>query len=370
MLYSVEKLVKDPLEIDFGDIEAPSKDVQELINNLPSVNEIKKEDVFSIADSNTLFIIGNGFDNHHSLSTKYTDFRDYLKDNDTKLLDALENNFGLDRNKDYLWNSFEDRLKHCESIPYDQNVSVSKKTASTPIADLINQIYYIELNLNQRIFNWIRDKAQEKISKEISDKELLLQNSDSLFLSFNYTTVLEDCYGIPESQIFHIHGKFSKNNKEQLFVGFGDTNFNVLENYQNNTKCIKLVKPEGESINKMSLKGKDNALSIFSKEDRDRLFAFFTNRNKSLYLSEFNLYNFNIRILRKLSEVNKVIILGHSLGTSDVLSLKLLRDKLGDHVHWYLGIYSKLENKYINNFSKIALYKMLLDQEHLNYFKW
>ena len=80
--------------------------------------------------------------------------------------------------------------------------------------------------------------------------------------------------------------------------------------------------------------------------------------------------HFNIRILRKLSEVNKVIILGHSLGTSDVLSLKLLRDKLGDHVHWYLGIYSTLENKYINNFSKIALYKMQLDQEHLNYFKW
>ena len=131
-----------------------------------------------------------------------------------------------------------------------------------------------------------------------------------------------------------------------------------------------LVKPEGESINEMSLKGKDSALSKFSKEDRDRLFAFFTNRNKSSYLSEFNLYNFNIRILRKLSEVNKVIILGHSLGTSDVLSLKLLRDKLGDHVHWYLGIYSKLENKYINNFSKIALYKMQLDQEHLNYFKW
>lgn len=169
-----------------------------------------------------------------------------------------------------------------------------KKTASTHIADLINQINYIELNLNQKIFNWIRDKAQEKISKEISDKELLLQNSDSLFLSFNYTTVLEDCYGIPESQIFHIHGKFSKNNKEQLFVGFGDTNFNVLENYQKNTDCIELVEPEGESINVMSLKGKDSALSKFSKEDRDRLFAFFTNRNKSSYLSEFNLYNFNV----------------------------------------------------------------------------
>lgn len=156
MLYSVEKLVKDPLEIDFGDINSPNSELLALLNNLPSVNEIKKEDVFSSADSHTLFIIGNGFDIHHGLSTKYTDFRDYLKKKDHKLLEELENNFGIDSNEDYLWNSFEDRIKNCVSIPYNQNDTVSKNTASTPIYELISQLTNIDSNLKAKEFTkWL-----------------------------------------------------------------------------------------------------------------------------------------------------------------------------------------------------------------------
>ena len=40
MLYSVEKIVKEPLEIEFGDIEKTSEEVNKILNNLPSVNEI------------------------------------------------------------------------------------------------------------------------------------------------------------------------------------------------------------------------------------------------------------------------------------------------------------------------------------------
>lgn len=67
MLYSVEKIVKEPLEIEFGDIEKPSEEVNKILNNLPSVNEISKEKVLIKSDAQTLFIIGNGFDLHHGL---------------------------------------------------------------------------------------------------------------------------------------------------------------------------------------------------------------------------------------------------------------------------------------------------------------
>lgn len=231
MLYSVEKIVKEPLEIEFGDIEKPSEEVNKILNNLPSVNEISKKKVLIKSDAQTLFIIGNGFDLHHGLKTRYTDFKNYLLNNDLELLEALENNFGLDRNNDYLWNCFEDKLKHCTSIPYNQNVPVSKETAETNISTLIGQIFYIDLNLNQRIFDWISEIQQNEISSVLSCKEPILMSSDSLFLSYNYTTVLEDCYGISESRVHHIHGKFSKDNTQQLFVGFGDSNFDVLKNY-------------------------------------------------------------------------------------------------------------------------------------------
>lgn len=369
MLYSVEKIVKDPLEIEFGDIENPSEEVNKILNNLPSVNEISKEKVLIKSDAQTLFIIGNGFDLHHGLNTRYTDFKSYLSNNDEELLKYLEDNFGLDRKNDYLWNCFEDKIKHCTSIPYDQNVPVSKETAETKISTLIGQIFYIDSNLNQRIFDWISEIQQNEISSVPSCKEPILMSSDSLFLSYNYTTVLEDCYGISESRIFHIHGKFSQDNPETLFVGFGDINFDVLESYQKNINDIGSEDSDGKNI--MELKGRESGLSSgFSNENCSQLLNFFTYRNKTAFLSDVNLYNFNVKILRKLNKVNKVIILGHSLGTSDVLSLKLLRDKLGDDVYWYLGVYSELPDNYVNNLAKIALFKLLLDQEHLSYFKW
>lgn len=371
MLYLVEKIVKEPLEIEFGDIENPSEEVNKILNNLPSVNEISKEKVLIKSDAQTLFIIGNGFDLHHGLKTRYTDFKNYLLNNDLELLEALENNFGLDRNNDYLWNCFEDKLKHCTSIPYNQNVPVSKETAETKISTLIGQIFYIDLNLNQRIFDWISEIQQNEISSVLSCKEPILMSSDSLFLSYNYTTVLEDCYGISESRVHHIHGKFSKDNTQQLFVGFGDSNFDVLKNYHVVISEDFLDTPEdGKGNLEVSLKSKDLTLSKISNDECYRLLNFFTNRNKTDFLSDVNLYNFNVKILRKLNKVNKVIILGHSLGTSDVLSLKLLRDKLGDDVYWYLGVYSELPDNYVNNLAKIALFKLLLDQEHLSYFKW
>lgn len=321
MIYSVEKIVKDPLEIEFGDIEIQNEEVQKFLNNLPAVKETSKEKVLIKSDAQTLFIIGNVFDLHHGLNTKYTNFRNYLLNNDLKLLEALENNFGLDHNNDCLWNCFEDKLKNCLSIPYDQNVPVSKETVETKIETLRKQIFYIDSNLNQRIFDWISEIQQNEISSELSSNEPLLLNSDSLFLSYNYTTVLEDLYGISESRIFHIHGKFSKDIQESLFVGFGDINFDVFECYQKNIVSIDFI---NEALKEISLNSKETEKSRFSNEQRSQLLNFFTNRNKTAFLSNVNPYNFNVKILRKLNKVNKVIILGHSLGTSDVLSLKLL----------------------------------------------
>ena len=275
MIYSVEKIIKDPLEIEFGDIETPSEEVNKILNNLPSVNEISKEKVLIKSDAQTLFIIGNGFDLHHGLNTRYTDFKNYLLNNDLELLEALENNFGLDRNNDYLWNCFEDKLKHCTSIPYDQNVPVSKETAENKISTLIGQIFYIDSNLNQRIFDWISEIQQNEISSLLSCEDPLHLSSDSLFLSYNYTTVLEDCYGISESRIFHIHGKFSQDNPETLFVGFGDINFDVLESYQKN--IVDIGSEHSDGINNiMEIKGRKSGLSSgFSNENRSQLLNFF-----------------------------------------------------------------------------------------------
>jgi hypothetical protein len=43
----------------------------------------------------TLYIIGNGFDIHHNLDTRYQSFANYLAENNSDVYDLLLNYYGL-----------------------------------------------------------------------------------------------------------------------------------------------------------------------------------------------------------------------------------------------------------------------------------
>lgn len=77
----------------------------------------------------TLFIIGNGFDLNEGLNTKYSDFRKYLENHNSKLLDDLmffyKNIFNLDVDEDSVMNFDKSILissKGKSFIPNDLNL--------------------------------------------------------------------------------------------------------------------------------------------------------------------------------------------------------------------------------------------------------
>lgn len=98
---------------------------------------------------------------------------------------------------------------------------------------------YIDYSLNKLFKLWIEEtysdwqdriltKGEESHSKLL--KDIVLENSDALFLNFNYTKTLEDLYRIPEEQVFHLHGVIGGEN----FIfghGFDDevSDFNPLD---------------------------------------------------------------------------------------------------------------------------------------------
>src|ERR1035438_7114923 len=55
----------------------------------------------------TLYIIGNGFDLHHGIRSKYVDFAEFLKSKDPGLFRLVEKYFAVD---DEFWGAFEARL--------------------------------------------------------------------------------------------------------------------------------------------------------------------------------------------------------------------------------------------------------------------
>lgn len=54
------------------------------------------------------YIIGNGFDLSHGMSTKYSDFYKYLKKHDQKNIGGFE--YFYDCEQENLWGNFEDNM--------------------------------------------------------------------------------------------------------------------------------------------------------------------------------------------------------------------------------------------------------------------
>ena len=67
-----------------------------------------------------LYIIGNGFDREHGLSTQYWDFRSFLEDIDPSFLYLFESHYNIYPNsseahkKNLLWNEFETNLANID----------------------------------------------------------------------------------------------------------------------------------------------------------------------------------------------------------------------------------------------------------------
>lgn len=147
-----------------------------------------------------LYIIGNGFDLRHGLPTKYENFKDWLSTNSPMTSYSLETMFN---NNGDLWSNFEEALG-CynpeEAINgfFDPIIMERLYPQGSEVVSLIHSLSYDEIC--SLFCGWIRSINIEGV------RSLIKFSSDALFLTFNYTKVLEEIYRIPETRICHIHG--------------------------------------------------------------------------------------------------------------------------------------------------------------------
>ena len=197
---------------------------------------------------NNLFIIGNGFDRGHGMSTLYTDFRDWLikrypDSQDTEHFTVSDATlmpkgdmviddedlacflvYCIDEAAGGDWANFEETLGKIDwELFFDD---VDDVTGRDGEIDLWKTAYAREdftstLNFNAYAFSKLFSQWIYTITypKSISRNRFLtdtLKNS-SIFLTFNYTKTLEDIYSIPPEQICHIHGVQG----EDIVIGHG-----------------------------------------------------------------------------------------------------------------------------------------------------
>lgn len=275
-----------------------------------------KKTIFPIA-KDTLYIIGNGFDLCHGLKTKYSDFYQYILSKNKSILDQLEIVFCSLGSNELLWSDFEKLISS-----YDSNGLLEGQV------DCINDLEYKEKDyeiVNNYVTNalsrfnlpkLIQKELQEYFNSWIESINVSLATSkvkiktNSLFLSFNYTTTLEDIYKVNRKHICYIHNRVG----EDLDLKFGH-----CWDY-GKTQIQNTLHPTEEDIIN------ENINSLLAK----------------LHKNTREIINEHKHLLNKLNDVMHIYVLGHSLSDVDMPYMEeIFKYTNGKNVKWHISCLEK-----------------------------
>jgi hypothetical protein len=265
-------------------------------------------------EHNVLYIIGNGFDLYHGLNTNYFDFYNWAKEKYPNFIYMMENLYTKIDPKDnklMLWKDFEEALKHNEDLQKIHEFTL----------DYVSDFESLPIEKQQTFASEEVKKTLDKItpffkewvntfSEKYKDvKKILPLGKNSKYITFNYTRVLEDVYGIDGNEhVWHIHGSV---NDENVITGY-DTSL-ISETI--------FGTPIEEASEREILK----ELQKMRKPTE----TIYTNRPKAFK--------------DPLYEINTIIVIGHSLADVDIPYFRYIIEPLSDYndIEWQFWVHKK-----------------------------
>lgn len=301
---------------------------------------------------NKIIVIGNGFDIWQGLNTRYSDFKNYyyehrktiakkllikphkvkLPNNELIEIFDAELIYGNPLNpqelSDDFWNTFEDSLSCIDDVSV--NLFFGKNTIN--LHRLSKSVKRAKRMLRTAFTDWIR-------TIEINEKESNYNFGDTCsFLNFNYTDTLQKRFGIPEKDIFYIHGK--ANDKNSIIFG--------------HSEC-----PEPPPILSKKLGGRfkglyyiGNLLYETDKHATDNLYLY------SAYLAMLSVFPHDIR---------EVYVIGHSFGQADYEYFRFLVQATQETATWHISCFSEKDKSRVTkvmselNFNNFYTYSNIDD---------
>lgn len=256
--------------------------------------------------SNHLFIIGNGFDLWHKLPTNYKDF--YKQYNG--YLDQIEHYFSYGLQEEKLWSDFENVLgQFDESILIEENDFMDFSGDEFPT----QQMYGLEDavdNFSREIIDDITDNFTEWL-KGISLNKLAQQMvfpDQARYISFNYTSTLQQTYAVPETNVNHIHGSLGQSSS----LIFGHTETVVHATAEEDTYYTEAIN-HGRKV-----------LEVLQKPVNDIIRS-----NLTPWLNE-------------IENISMITVIGHSLNNIDLPYFSRIVEKFPD-AHWQCYSFSQKE---------------------------
>ena len=172
-----------------------------------------------------LFIMGNGFDIDHNIKSSYADFKNYLVNLDdleaTTCIEIMEK--GHNNSQGDLWSQLEKNLGHL-NLDYVINNNFEYLTQTITLSEIFSKLFK----------GWVNQLDNERKSKK--QLQQLINPTNDLFFTFNYTNTLEYIYSVNENNIKYIHvvkeGEFYEfghkkieNDTSSFHYNFGVSNF-------------------------------------------------------------------------------------------------------------------------------------------------
>ncbi len=249
-----------------------------------------------------LYIIGNGFDLWHDIPSSYWQFKEFVRNHDRDLLDTVDNYLPAGND----WSDLEsalgeidadgiiDDLGHFMSSYGTDDWSESGHHDFQYEVDRLVQCLSARLRL--RFGQWIRQLPIPTLAT--ARQRLQTIDPSARFLTFNYTATLRDLYDVPDAHVLHIHGRADLLDCD-LVLGHA---WNPLERKSLNSR------PDIEDIDTRLI------------EANDILDAYFS----STFKPSAELIQIHRPFFERLSRLEEVVVLGHSLSEVDAAYFKAL----------------------------------------------
>lgn len=274
----------------------------------------------TLSDNRILYIIGNGFDLAHGIKSSYWNFREWLVLNKYNLVGMMDIFFSNQRD---VWSSIEQALgeydegsilDYCrpdEEFDYEHSLSSSARVEDSPMA-----IFRPVLEEFRQAFrDWVN-------SIEISGIEKVYKlNTDSRYLSFNYTDTLETEYGIAQNKVTHIHG--SRLNDEEYIIG-----------HNNNRNPSSVWDDDGLTFEQQAYENIIVWMNEFTKQ---------YNRNIAKHSSFFD----------SLYDIKQIIVIGHSMSKVDWPYFREIIKNIGKEIPWIVYCHSIDDRNNTNIFKSV-----------------
>lgn len=265
----------------------------------------------------TLHIVGNGFDLAHGIASRYSDFKTYAwkcAGYNGYYLGVLEDCYpqkDIKTGELMLWSDLERALGN---LDFQQAFSLGTEDIEPEEdhefrfqAQMEDASEYMLQNMFAVFHNLFEDWVNHININVEKIRYIPHFDSKGLFLSFNYIETLETLYNIPATNIRYIHGRRCTTDK--LIVGHCnniDGNDYLPENpeiyeYQAYQSIAEVVNKERKNVSDIILENND--------------------------------------FWQQLSNIDKVVVYGHSLSDVDRPYFKQIINSIGPSSEWYFSIY-------------------------------